>query len=103
MNNDAARFTHAELEKMLFAMSDRLLVVEAKLGLPLSYVEKMIADIIFKEREERRLAEAHRLEAFREAQAEAERAGCRTPLDEYALRLQAGEFDAPPPRPNVGG
>jgi hypothetical protein len=101
-HDNAARFTHVELEKMLLAISDRLLVVEAKLGLPLSYVEETIADGLVREREERRLAEIRRLEAFRVASAEAEQLGHRGPLDEYTLRLRAGEFE-PPPRPNGGG
>jgi hypothetical protein len=103
MNDNAARFTHAELEQVVLAISDRLLVIEDRLGLPMSYVEKIIADGLVKEREERRLAETRRIEAFRMAQAEAERVGCRTPLDEYALRLRAGEFEPPTRRPNGGG
>jgi hypothetical protein len=73
MDDNAARFTHAELERIVLTVSDRLLVVAAKLGLPLSHVERMIADGLLREREERRQAEVRRLEAFHAAQVEAEK------------------------------
>jgi hypothetical protein len=101
MDDNAARFTHADLEKMVFALSDRLLIVEDKLGLPMSYVEKILVGAIARRKEEARLADARRNEAFLEAKLEAEKVGHRGPLDEFVHRMNAGEFETPA-RPNGG-
>jgi hypothetical protein len=100
-SNSAARFTHADLEQMVFALSDRRLVVEDRLGLPLSVVDRIQVEGVIRRKEEARLAEARRNDAFREAKAEAERVGHRGPLDEFTRRLHAGEFE-PPSRTNGG-
>jgi hypothetical protein len=101
MDNDIPRFTPVELEKMVLSLSDRLAVVEDKLDLPMSYVDKVMARDIARRREEARIADDRRLAAFRAAEAEAEQVGHRGPLDAFTRRLNAGEFE--PRRTNGGG
>jgi hypothetical protein len=103
MNDDnAPRFTPAELEKIVFGLNDRLLVVESRLGMPMSVIDKMVVEDITRRREEAKAAETRRNEAFYAARAEAEKAGDRGPLDAFTRRLNAGEFEPKPPRANGG-
>jgi hypothetical protein len=95
-NNHDARLTSSELEKMVFDIHDRLLVIEDKLGLPMSGIERVIVRDIAGRREDQRLAEERRATAYHAAHVEAEKAGHRWPLDVFTPRLNAGEFDATP-------
>jgi hypothetical protein len=96
MDNDTARFTPAELEKIVLGFSDRLAVIEDKLGLPMSAVDKALARDFARRREEHRLAETRRDEAYQAARAEAEKLGHRGPLDVFTHQLATGAFDPPP-------
>jgi hypothetical protein len=102
MDNAAARYTLAELERIVLSFNDRLVVIEDRLGLPMSAVDRAIARDIARRREEALLADARRNEAFRQAQAEAEKVGHRGPLDIFTRKLNAGEFEPPRSRPNGG-
>jgi hypothetical protein len=86
--------------EMLRDIARRLLIVEAKLGLPMSYIDQIMVQDILKRQEERRAAHeqetADKIAALHEAEAEAERVGHRGPLDAFTLRVRRGEFDRYP-------
>jgi hypothetical protein len=102
MSNDdlSARLdrVEAELYEALGAFSVRLSIIEDKLGLPMSYVDRIFAQHEVKRRQTAREAVIRRDEAFHKAEAEAARVGDNGPLDRFVQRLKAGEFD----RPNGG-
>jgi hypothetical protein len=80
---------------MLGNIADRLLVLEDKVGVPITYIERLrlrdLGRILGRERESR----GRRQEAWAQAKAEAERVGHRGPIDDFTRRLKAGEFDRP--------
>jgi hypothetical protein len=58
-----------------------------------SIVDRLIAEARVGKRWTGRLVQDRRLEKFRQALAEAERAGSRESIDRFVQRLKCGEFD----------
>jgi hypothetical protein len=89
--------TDSDLERVEAALHDinlRLLFLEKTFGIPIPYVDKILADTRHAQRM-RGLqgATLGALTALSEAKAEAERTGSRRPIDEFVARLKAGEFE----------
>jgi hypothetical protein len=82
-----------DLTQRVRALEDRVLMLEAGLRAPMSPMDRQIAKAFDQKRWEPHEEARCRLEAFRKAQAEAERLGHRGPIDAFMRRLNAGEFD----------
>jgi hypothetical protein len=83
-----------DLLDTLRAFNERLLIIEDSLGLSMAYIDKLIVDDVLKSREAAKAAEEAKITAFHEAEAEAERVGKSKPIDDFAWRLKAGEFES---------
>jgi hypothetical protein len=91
---DESRFTPAELESIVLGLADRILILEAGLSTPLSYVERLSAEAALVRRRAPHEASRRIVAGYRAAQAEAERTGTDRPIDAFIRRVRAGEFDA---------
>jgi hypothetical protein len=78
------------LPERVRALEDRVLQLEAGHRAPLSHLDRIIAEDLNKKRHEPHEDARARLEAFREAQAEAERTGDDKPIDDFWRKLKAG-------------
>jgi hypothetical protein len=87
------RLTHAELEAMVFKLSEDVLRLKYHAGLPLAYVDKAIVEDIEKREAAEREAAQRRDAAFVEAKAEASRVGNNEPIDDFVRKLKRGEFE----------
>jgi hypothetical protein len=67
----------------LRAFNERLLIIEAPLGLSMTCIDKLIVDDILKSQEAAKAAEEAKIAAFHEAEAEAERVGKSKPIDDF--------------------
>ena len=82
----------------VMALEDRVLQLEAGLRAPLSYADCIIAGELNKKRHEPHEEARARVEAFRAAQAEAERTGDDKPIDDFWRKVKAGKLNHHPPQ-----
>jgi hypothetical protein len=82
----------------LYEIATRLLCLEHAAGMPMSYIDKVLAEETIKRRRERIEADRRRLEAkhaaYRKACAEMERTGSREPMDRFVAELKRKYDDA---------
>jgi hypothetical protein len=83
------------IEAMLLDLHERVSVIELTFNLPMSFLDRTIAEKAIERRAEAEETRRRRLEAFEKAKAEVERAGHRGPIDDFVRRLKAGEFEPP--------
>jgi hypothetical protein len=81
-----------DLDKRLGDLGVRLLWLEAKLDVPMSIVDKAMADHFARERRERGARATAQHLAGLQAMAEAEHTGSHKPIDDFVARVKAGEF-----------
>jgi hypothetical protein len=82
-----------DLPRLVHDVYDRLLIVEHKLGLPMSFVDRMLAEEMLRRRQARLEADARRDAAFRKAKTEAESLGHNGPVDDFVRELRRGAFE----------
>jgi hypothetical protein len=85
----------SDLERLDAALADinaRLIWLEIKAGVPMSQLDRMIAKAMDARRRAPIEQARRNIEAFHEAEAEAERAGHRGPIDRFLQRLKAGRI-----------
>jgi hypothetical protein len=91
------------LEAAVHDLNMRILWLEKLVGVPMSVVDRIIADEAYKRRRAPSEMARRCMEAGREAMAEAERVGHRGPIDRFVRRLKAGEFDQASTSTRIGG
>jgi hypothetical protein len=82
-----------EILERVRALEERVLMLEAGHRAPLSYVDQIIAQSLDEKRGEPHEDARRRLEAFKRAEAEAERVSHLGPIDDFVRKLKRGEFD----------
>jgi hypothetical protein len=92
MEMDPAYFER--LEAMLSDFADRILVLESKADIPVTFLDRVRLKGIEQAQERERECRGRRQEAWAKAQAAAESAGHRGPIDGFVRRLKAGEFES---------
>jgi hypothetical protein len=89
-------FMDDHLIERVRVLEERVLMLEAGHHAPLSYVDCIIAQDLDKKRREPHEDARRRLDAFKRAEAEAERVGHLGPVDDFLQKLKWGEFDLHP-------
>lgn len=82
-----------DLPDALHDLHARLLILEHRLGLPMSVADRMIVEAMVQRRADERESARRRDEEFGKAKAEAERVGSYEPIDAFVRKLKRGEFD----------
>jgi hypothetical protein len=92
MDSDLPLARLERLEEMSIELDYRLLWLEDRAGVPMSIIERLIAQRAVEQRRRPSQDRDLRLEAFRGALAEAERTGTNAPIDRFVQKLKAGGF-----------
>jgi hypothetical protein len=82
-----------DLLERVRVLEERMLMLEAGHHAPLSYADRIIAQSLDEKRREPHEDARRRLEAFKQAEAEAERVSQRGPVDDFVQKLKRGEFN----------
>ena len=76
------------LEAALIDLNARLMWLKIKAGVPMSQIDRMIADELDARRQAAVEEDRRRVAAFHEAQFEAARVGHRGPIDRFVMELK---------------